>query len=113
MAWYLVAAIFAVGVWGVVAQPDLIKKVIALGFINSAVVTLFVLLGSQAGSEAPILLQGVHDIVDPLVQALTLTAIVVGICITALALTLCYGLYQAYDTTDSREIERLIAAEDE
>ena len=110
-AWYLCGAIFVVGVWGVVAQPDLIKKVIALTIINSAIVTFFILLGSESGSEAPILLEGVLDVVDPLVQALMLTAIVVGICVTALALVLCYGLFQAYGTTDVRAIEKRIREE--
>ena len=113
ISWVLVAAIFVVGFWGVLTQRDMIKKVIALGIINSALVTAFVLLGSLAGTEAPILLDGTRDVVDPLVQALTLTAIVVGICVTALALVLCFVLHRAYGTTDAREIERLIAAEDE
>ncbi len=109
----LVGIVFLVGFAGLLFQRDLIKKVIALSIINSALVTLFILLGSRAGSEAPILREGRLDIVDPLVQALMLTAIVVGICITALALVLSYALYRSYGTTDTREIERLISEQEE
>jgi multicomponent Na+:H+ antiporter subunit C len=113
MRWILAGAVFLVGIAGVILHRDVIKKVIALGIVNSALVTLFVLLGAESGSQAPIMLTGVTDIVDPVVQALMLTAIVVGVCVTALALVICYGLFNAYGTTDCSEIERIIAEEDE
>ena len=44
--------------------------------------------------------------VDPLPQALMLTAIVVGVCIVALALALCDSLFRRFGTLDIRQIER-------
>lgn len=116
MSWYLIAAIFVVGIWGVIAIPNLIKKVIALSIANSAIIVFFVYFGSLSGRTAPILSPdapaGVPP-VDPLPQALMLTAIVVGVCITALALALIYRLYKRYGTLDARAIERAVWELDE
>ena len=105
MATYLIGAIFLVGLWGVVSKPNMIKKVMALGVANSAIILLFVHHGSLSGDTAPI--AGAElPMVDPLPQALMLTAIVVGVCVVALSLALVYRLYRRYGTLDMREIER-------
>lgn len=102
----LILVIFLLGAWGLLAKRNVIKKVMALNIINSAVIMAFIYIGSQSGTSAPILVEGVTDIVDPIPQALMLTAIVVGICTTALALTLIYKMYQKYHSLDIVEIER-------
>jgi len=108
MSWYLIGAIFLVGVWGVISIPNLIKKVVALSIANSAIILFFIYFGSLSGEEAPILIEGATSPVDPLPQALMLTAIVVGVCIVALALLLVYRLYLRYGTLDIRTIERAV-----
>ena len=45
--------------------------------------------------------------VDPVPQALTLTSIVIGACVDAMALSLVIKLYQQYHTTNADEIRRL------
>lgn len=104
----LVLLLLLVGMWGLLSKRNLIKKVIALSIINSAIVVLFLYGGAFSGTNAPILVEGITDIVDPLPQALMLTAIVVGVSLTALALTLVYQLYQRYHTLDIAEIEQQI-----
>ena len=107
MAWYLIGTIFLIGLWGVIAQNNLVKKVLGLSIANSAIIMLFVYYASLSGSGAPIMdAPGVP--VDPIPHALMLTAIVVGICIVALALVLIYVLYQRYGTLDMDEIERRV-----
>ena len=108
IAGYLIIALFLLGVWGLLTKRNLIKKVIALSMINSSIVIMFVYLGSLSGKAAPILVAGITDIVDPIPQALMLTAIVVGICLTSLALALIYKIYQQYHTNDIMKIEQLI-----
>jgi multicomponent Na+:H+ antiporter subunit C len=105
MAWILIAALFLVSIWGVVVKANLIKKIMALSMANSAIVLLFVYLGSQSGTTAPIA-GGDGPMVDPLPQALMLTAIVVGICVVAFAVVLVYRVYRNFGTLDMREIER-------
>lgn len=61
-----------------------------------------------AGILAPLIPEGAEmAYVDPLVQALTLTAIVISLATTAFLLILCYRLYQEQGTTDVSEIRRL------
>lgn len=105
---YLIIGLFLVGVFGLILCTNLIKKVIALNIINSAIVILFIYLGSLSGDVAPILLELTGEIVDPVPQALMLTAIVVGICLTALALSLVYRLYRIYGTLNIHEIEKRV-----
>lgn len=91
----LILILFLVGLWGIVAKQNIVKKIFGLTILNSALVILFVLEGSKAGTHAPILTEGIENVVDPVPQALMLTAIVIGVCITALALALAFRLYKA------------------
>ena len=105
--WYLVGAIIAVGIIGLFLNKRSVAKVIAVNILNSGLVLLFVLLGAASGQEAPILFSGDEAVVDPLVQALMLTAIVVGVCVTALLLVLVVKMHKITGSTDMEEIERL------
>lgn len=105
--WYLVAGIIAAGVFGLFLNRRTVAKVVAVNVINSGLVLLFVLLGGESGSVAPILFTGKENVVDPLVQALMLTAIVVGVCVTALLLVLVVRMHRITGTTDILETERL------
>ncbi|WP_319558934.1 cation:proton antiporter subunit C [Marispirochaeta sp.] len=105
MAWLLIGAIFLIGLWGIMNKANMIKKVMALSIANSAVILLFIYYSSFSGETAPIE-GGAAEMVDPLPQALMLTAIVVGICVVALALVLIYRLYLKFGTLDMRTIEK-------
>ena len=107
----LAGALLLVGLWGVLALPNLVKKVVALAIANSAVILLFVLGGSSLGDRAPILSRAGLEVVDPVPQALMLTAIVVGVSVTALALCLAVGLYERFGTLDADKIERRLRDE--
>ena len=105
MVWGLIGAILMTGLWGVVNRANMIKKVMGLSIANSGIILLFVYYGSLSGETAPI--EGSGEVmVDPLPQALMLTAIVVGVCVMSLALVLVYRLYRKYGTLDMREVER-------
>jgi len=103
----VILLLILVGVAGVILADNLIKKVMSLSILNSALVILFVWGGSLTGSEAPIMLEGVRDIVDPLPQAVMLTAIVVGICLTAVALAIVLQVHRRYGTVSRRRVEEL------
>ena len=107
----LALALFATGLVGLVTKRNLIKKAYALAIMNSAIVILFVLEGAAVGTEAPLLGDAGGLFVDPIPQALMLTAIVVGVCVSALALTLAYRLYRHFGTLDIDEIKRRIGHE--
>jgi multicomponent Na+:H+ antiporter subunit C len=102
----LLLLLFLIGIWGIVARKNIVKKIFGLTIINSAVVILFILEGSRIGTNTPIMSDGVTGIVDPVPQALMLTAIVIGVCITALALALAFRLHRLTGTFDIDEIRR-------
>lgn len=100
----LIYLIFLTGLFAVVFIKNIIKKIFGLGIMNSAVVLLFIVRGAEIGESAPILENTVYNAVDPIPQALMLTAIVISVCITALALGLAYNLYLTYRTFDIDEL---------
>ena len=112
MAGALILMLILTGTAGVILADNLIKKIMCLGILNSALVILFVWAGSLSGSEAPILLEGVRDIVDPLPQAVMLTAIVIGVCVTAVALAFVLRIYGSWGTVSRRRIEQLRKRQD-
>ena len=65
VTWYLIGAIFAVGIWGVIAQRNVIKKIIALSIANSAIIMLFIYFGSRSGNTAPILTGALAEPIRP------------------------------------------------
>ena len=113
MAAVLILLLFLLGLGGVLFCDNLVRKVMALSVLDSAVIILFVWAGSLRGDEAPILLPGVLRIVDPIPQALMLTAIVVGICLTALALAIVLRIYRLKGTVSARRLDQEEAQGDE
>lgn len=108
----IILGLFLLGFYGLVVQKNLVKKVFSLAIQNSAVVLLFILEGSTLGSYAPLLTDSNNNsYVDPIPQALMLTAIVVGVCVTALALALVFRLYKLYGTLDVEVIQQRVKHE--
>jgi len=102
-------ALFLIGLYAVIAERNLIKKVIGFGIIEYAVNLFFILVGYKIGGEAPIFQEGalIQIFVDPLPQALVLTSIVIGLGTTALMVGLCIRVYQRFGTFDINEIRSL------
>lgn len=85
VAYYLCGTgLFCLGLYGVVALPHLLRKILALNIMGSGV---FMVLMALASRSAPI--------PDPIPQAMVLTGIVVSVCATALALALVLRLQAA------------------
>ncbi|MDQ2052146.1 cation:proton antiporter subunit C [Natronolimnohabitans sp. A-GB9] len=104
-------ALFLIGLYMMIDNPNLIKKVIGLNFAQIAVYLMLVTIGYVDGATPPIIgMEEPHA--NPLVHVLVLTAIVVGVALTALALALTIRLYAEFGTLDAREIEAAIAADD-
>ena len=106
--------LIALGLYAVCVKKNLIKIVLGLGIIDYGINMLIVSFGFNEGGTAPIyqmsdLLNGVAPtfFVDPVPQALTLTSIVIGACVTAMSMALVIKLHESYDTLDTREIRRL------
>ncbi|MGQ9464962.1 MAG: sodium:proton antiporter [bacterium] len=101
--------LFLIGLYAVVAKRNLIKIAIGFAIMEYAVNLLFALIGFKEGAIAPIItkLNVPHNFVDPIPQALVLTAIVIGLGTTALLLSFIMRIYEKYKTLDVSEIKRL------
>ena len=109
---YIVSfVLIALGVFCMVAKKNLIKICIGMGLVDYGVNLLIVAVGFNPGGTAPIFTISELDragfFVDPIPQALTLTSIVIGACVTAMSLSLVIKLHESYGTLDTREIRRL------
>ena len=93
------------GLYIVMAQQNLIKKMVGLGVFQSSVFILYITTGKVSGGTAPIIIPG-DDVVysNPLPHVLILTAIVVGVATTALGLALVVRIKEAYGTIEEEEI---------
>ncbi|MEO0081164.1 MAG: NADH-quinone oxidoreductase subunit K [candidate division WOR-3 bacterium] len=101
--------LFLVGLYAVVLKRNLIKMIIGFSLMEYSINLFFALVGFKQGAIAPIVtgLAMRKNFVDPLPQALVLTAIVIGLATTALMLALAMRIYEKYKTFDITEIRRL------
>ena len=103
--------LITLGLYCIVMKYDLMKSVIGLSIMDYGVNLLIITVGFNPGGTAPIYTFGELTpdsfFVDPIPQALTLTSIVIGACVTAMSLALVIKLEEQYGTIDTREIRRL------
>ncbi|MDP2813230.1 MAG: cation:proton antiporter subunit C [Erysipelotrichaceae bacterium] len=99
-------ALFVIGLYTVLTHSNLLKKVIGINIMETAVFLFFVSIGFVNNGNSPIIDLG--DLgkiyVNPVPSSLILTGIVVAVSITAYSLSLIIRLYQAYGTMDLDEI---------
>ncbi len=111
---YIVSVFLLVlGLWTLCTQKNLIKVVLGLGIIDYGVNLLIVSAGFNEGGTAPIYnlaelaRREAVFFVDPVPQALTLTSIVIGACVDAMALSIVIMIKKRYGTVDADEVRRL------
>jgi multicomponent Na+:H+ antiporter subunit C len=110
IVYILAVVLFLVGLYGVLVKRNLFKILIGLAIIEYAVNLLFALIGYRQGGTVPIWMEGMKTtavFVDPIPQALVLTAIVIGLGTTALLAAVAVRIYEKYDTFDVRKIRKL------
>lgn len=99
-------ALILIGAWGALTQRNLLRMIVAFGIADTGVNIVIVAIGYMHGRTAPILdatlaaADAVQRIIDPVPQALVLTAIVIGLGVTALMLAFAYRLYEKKRTLD-------------
>ena len=99
--------IFAIGFTNLLLHKNLIKKIIGLNLMDTAVYLFLALKGYIKGHVAPIVIDGVvqaDSYINPIPSGLVLTGIVVSVSVTALMLSLTIRLYKRYHTLDLDEI---------
>ncbi len=105
----VVAWILAVGLYGVVTSRHLVHQIVCLIVVQSSTYVLLLGVGYRTGAVAPYFYDiPVHTpAVDPIVQALALTDVVVEAAVTALLLALAVQAHKRFGTLDPQELVQL------
>jgi multicomponent Na+:H+ antiporter subunit C len=115
---YLAAgALFCIGLYAVLSRRNLIKVVMGLSLMESSTYLLLISMAYRRNSTAPVLLgppagRSVRSLVggnvaDPVLQNFCLTAIVIGVAVTAVFLTVVVRIAQHYRTLDADRVRAL------
>jgi len=102
-----------IGLYGIIAKKNLVKKIIGMNILQTAVILFFISVGAKRNATIPIIEHG-HDTahtavsaahyINPLPHVLMLTAIVVAVATLGVALALVIRIHQRYHTLEENEI---------
>ena len=111
--YWLYIILMMIGLYGIMAKKNLVKKIIGLNILQTAVILFFISVGAKENATIPIIEHG-HDTahnavsashyINPLPHVLMLTAIVVAVATLGVALALAIRVHQQYHTLEEDEI---------
>ncbi|MCL1996939.1 MAG: cation:proton antiporter subunit C [Defluviitaleaceae bacterium] len=110
-------ALFFIAIFGLITANNAIKSVIYMIMLNGAVIIYWIALGSRVGTIPPILETVYHvelhfyEFADPVPQALMITTIIIGFCVTAVNIIMLNTLHRRYKTTDWNTMFDLVKEE--
>ena len=106
--YWIFILLMLIGFYAIIAKKNLIKKMIGLNIFQTAIFLFFISLGAVKGGTAPIvsgdMIQKGYVYVNPLPHVLVLTAIVVSVATTAVALSLIIRMHEEYGTIEEDDI---------
>ena len=108
--------LFGIGFSILLLQRNLIRKIIGLNIMDTAIYLFLASMGYIHGQKAPIVVDGITSTVayiNPVPAGLVLTGIVVSVSFTGIMLALTIRLYRRYHTLDIDEIALLARGEDD
>jgi len=113
--YWVYIVLMMIGLYAIIVKNNLVKKIIGMNIVQTAIILFFVSIGAKRGATIPIISHGhggdvhaVHavDYINPLPNVLMLTAIVVSVATLGVALAMAIKLYQEYNTLEEDEIRR-------
>ena len=113
--YWIFVILLVIGLYSMMTKNNLMKKLIGMNIFQWAIILFFISIGAKRGATIPVIaganghdtqaiVARAADYVNPLPHALMLTAIVVGIATTGIALALLIAMYQQYHTIEEDEI---------
>ena len=102
--YWAVIVLMMIGYYCLIAHGNMIKKVMGLGIFQTSVFIMFISAGKVVGGSTPVLREGVSNYSNPLPHVLILTAIVVGIATTAVALALAVRIQEAFGSIEDDQL---------
>jgi multicomponent Na+:H+ antiporter subunit C len=97
-------ALFFVGCYGLIARRNILKSIISLSIMQAGIVLFFISINHPMGAVPHIGIAIDGPVADPLPQAMMITAIVIGVSVTALSLTMFITLYHKYGSTNWKKV---------
>ena len=110
--YWIYVVLMMIGFYAMIGKRNLVKKLLGMNIFQTAIILFFVSTGVKKGGDIPIVdkyagLAGTIDasqIDNPLPHVLMLTAIVVGVSVTGVALAVLQRIYREYGTLEEPEI---------
>ena len=95
--------VFFICFYGVITSKSILRSIVAISLMELAIVVFFLSFGFSEGLRAPIGVDLTY-VADPLPQALMITAIIIGVAVTAVNLTMMISLCRKLGTMDWDEV---------
>jgi multicomponent Na+:H+ antiporter subunit C len=111
--YWIYIALMMIGFYAVIVKKNLVKKVVGMNILQTAIILFFISTGAKIKATIPIIEHGhgaeehpVHAVnyINPLPHVLMLTAIVVAVATLGVALSLIVKIHQQYRTLEEDEI---------
>jgi len=111
--YWVYIVLMMIGLYAVIVKNNLVKKIIGMNIVQTAIILFFVSIGAKRDATIPIIAHGhdgevhaVHavDYINPLPHVLMLTAIVVAVATLGVALAMAIKLYQEHNTLEEDDI---------
>jgi multicomponent Na+:H+ antiporter subunit C len=105
-SYWLTTLLLVIGLYGMIKKRNLMKKVIGASIFQVAIILFFISGSLREGATVPILDENLSgaNYINPLPHALMLTAIVVSVAISGVALAFMVRIYREFHTLDENEI---------
>jgi multicomponent Na+:H+ antiporter subunit C len=111
--YWVYIVLMMIGLYAMIAKKNMVKKIIGMNILQTAVILFFISIGAKRNATIPIIPHGeghgehalqAIEFINPLPHVLMLTAIVVAVATLGVALALVVKVYRQYDTLDEDEI---------
>jgi multicomponent Na+:H+ antiporter subunit C len=118
--YWMTIALMMVGLYAMIAKQNLVKKIIGMNILQTAVILFFISVGAKRDATIPIIMHGPDShsqmvqatgYINPLPHVLMLTAIVVAVSTLGVALALAIRIYGKYQSLDEDDIVLQLKAE--
>lgn len=108
-SYWLTISLICVGLYGILFKRNLVKKMIGLSILQSAIILFWVSVATKWGATVPVRdldipTADVANYLNPLPHTLMLTAIVVGVATLGVGFSLLIAIWNRYKTLDETEI---------
>ncbi|MBI9082242.1 MAG: cation:proton antiporter subunit C [Desulfobacterales bacterium] len=115
--YWIYIVLMMIGLFAMIVKKNLIKKIIGMNILQTAIILFYVSIATKRGAALPIIIHGPHgqshavhaaNIINPLPHVLMLTAIVVAVATLGVALALAIMIHRQYRTLEEDEINKQI-----